>query len=146
MCLRIEIVMEWVHMSPKSTKKVSGKSLLAVLSTSCGEICQSLSCLCPVSHHMTKTLRSPRTSNHPTSTVVTHCSRFHHWKSPNCDTTILAIVDEFSKACHVIPLLQAPYNHGDRILVFRGGVQFTTHVLQTFCTQLNVSLLSWFYD
>ncbi|KAL0202498.1 hypothetical protein M9458_000516, partial [Cirrhinus mrigala] len=83
---------------------------------------------------------------------------------PNCNgyTTILVIVDRFSKSCRLIPLKSLPtamekalelFSHVFRIyglpedIVSDRGPQFTSRVWQAFCKQLdiNVSLTSGYH-
>lgn len=103
-------------------KKDDEKALVRIISTRCGEICQSLYCLGRVSHHMTATLRPPGNSIHPTSTTV--CSHIAVNFSPDRsvsqgNTIILAIVDSCSKPCHLMPFPRAPYSHENRLEHFQ---------------------------
>ncbi len=52
---------------------------------------------------------SSPTSTHTTPPLVSHCHRFHHWLThSNGHTTILTVIDRFSKACRLIPLPKLP--------------------------------------
>lgn len=58
---------------------------------------------------MTAPSPSASVSTHTTMSLVSHCHRFHH-QSPKSqgNTTILTVIDRFSKACQLIPLPKLP--------------------------------------